>query len=111
MTKLPPEIEIHESLSGAYRETHYRLPPRPLEVVKQGFRAAMVGAVALFFVPFIFSIFFAVVVPRDKMEFWWTAVLMPIFFFGLFLYPIAIIVLIGGFVHRWGRTEIHCLPK
>jgi len=108
MTKLPADIEVFESLDSSFRETVYRLPRRPPEAVKLIFRGSIIAAASLAVMPFIFSIFFAVVGPRDKPEIYLTIILLPIVFFGTFLFPLATVILLGGLTYGRGRVEIRC---
>jgi hypothetical protein len=110
MTVLPNDIQVFESFASAFRETHYLLPVRTHEAVKQFFLVALIGSIGLAVIPFVFSIFFAIVGSEVEFEFWLIMVLMPIGFFGAFLYPLALALLLYGAFCRWGRTEIICTP-
>lgn len=102
MTKLPADIEVLEPIAGAFRETHFRLPARTHESVRRNFRHAVYGSIALASIPCVFSIVVAV-----QHEDGW---LMPILFFGSFLFPLAGIILLAAILQRWTRREIICTP-
>ncbi len=111
MSNLPPDIEVQEPLTGAFRETHYRLPRRTLRGAKIAAGIGFALAIGCVIIPFVFAGFFAIVVPKDNAEFRQVAILMPIVLFGSFLFPFAIYALICTAFNYYGHLEIRCLRE
>ena len=108
MNNLPTDIEVQELLTGAFRETHYRLPRRTLRGAQIAAGVGFAVAIGCILVPFVFAGFFAIVVPNDDREFRLIAILMPIVFFGSFLFPIAIYALVRTAFNYYGHLEVQC---
>jgi hypothetical protein len=108
MRNLPAEIEVDGSPEGSYRQTTFLLPRRTLPGVKSAARSGLAAATGLVAVPFLFAIFAAVFWHDEKPEWRLLAVMMPIVFFGSFLFPLASYAVIRSAFLSWGRTEIRC---
>lgn len=106
MSDLPAGIEVVETAEGPYRTRRYRLPPRTMPGVGCTIMGGLLAIGLTTGIPVGFGLFFyggaAGLDPALRLA----GFLCPVGFFGSFLFPVAIYVLLRiVFIHT-GRLEI-----
>jgi hypothetical protein len=104
------DLEVNQEFIGPHRKTTLRLPVRSHPGVARRAFVILIASLVLFSIPCGFGIFFWWGMHRADPTFRLFSALMAVSFFGLFLFPVALLALLYSSYLWRGRTEIVCEP-